>query len=370
MTIQASILLDQLVRHGVNHFVGVPCSFLGPLIDAVIDRADTRYIVASSEGDAVAIACGLWFNGITAAVLCQNSGLGNMLNPLSSVVEPFGIPVLMLVSWRGHPGVPDEPQHRTMGRITPALLDLLGIAWERLPEAGTAVEASVARALAHVGSATTPFALVVAHDSFAAALSARPAPARAPRLSRWEALRAIIDAIPADGLVVATTGMTGRELYALGDRPTHLYCVGGMGYANALAHGIALGCARDVYVLDGDGAALMHLGNLSTIGHTRPANLTHIVLDNGSHDSTGGQPTASGSCDFPALALAAGYASALSVDCGEALRCALQDRTAKLPRLLHLRIRPGSRPGTGRPDASPHEVARRLRRAVLAKDSP
>lgn len=349
----------EIIQQGARFFTGVPCSYLTPLINEVIARDETQYVLASNEGEALSLASGLWLANQTAVVLCQNSGLGNLINPLTSLSEPFAIPALLLVTWRGQPGVKDEPQHRLMGEITPGLLTLSGVRWALLPDDEAQALQAVRDANDYMRREQRPFALVMAGDQFS------PGPAFAPQAhgpSRAEALQTLLECADPQGVIIATTGKTGRELFTLSDRPEHLYCVGSMGYASALATGIALGCAqRKVYVIDGDGAALMHLGNMAGIGASQPPNLIHIVLDNGSYDSTGAQPTASASVDFVGLAEACGYTQARRCTDMANFAQALSAPIARGPQLLHVPIRSGSMAQLGRPTLSPFQVARRLR---------
>lgn len=359
--------VDQLQARGVSLFAGVPCSFLSSLIDEVIARPDVQYVAASSEGEALAIVSGGWLGGRLGAVLCQNSGLGNMVNPLTSLNAPFRIPALLLITHRGRPGEKDEPQHELMGRRTGALLDAMEIPWAELPTHAPDATLALDTAFAALADGEKPYALVIGKDSFPAGTSAPAGIALASTaypMSRADALGVFIDAVPADAPVIATTGKTGRELHTLCDRPSHLYCVGSMGYANALAHGLALAQpASRVYVLDGDGAALMHLGNLATIGATAPANLVHVVLDNGLYDSTGGQKTVSEHVDFCRAAIALGYRHAVSCRSAAEFSSALK-AVPQGPALIHVAIRPGSMNHLGRPGIAPADVARRLQASI------
>lgn len=352
--------VNALIEQGTHYFTGVPCSYLTPLINEVIARDETHYVLASNEGEALSLASGLWLANKTAVVLCQNSGLGNLINPLTSLNEPFSIPVLLLVTWRGQPGTKDEPQHRLMGEITPELLTLAGVEWAVLPDDETGALASLQHACNYIQAEQRPYALVLTGNQFCAAQSPMPEPQTAyPR--REEALETLLAHVNPDGVIIATTGKTGRELFTLSDRPEHFYCVGSMGYASAIAHGIALGCASlPVYVIDGDGAALMHLGNFAGIGASKPDNLIHIILDNGSYDSTGAQPTASPGVDFVAMAYAAGYAHAQHCNDSDSFAKALRQTDIAGPRLLHVPIGIGSMAQLGRPTLSPYNVARRL----------
>lgn len=372
--IDAADFLAQASNRGIAFWTGVPCSFLTPLMNAVISGEGTRYVGATSEGEAVAIAAGAWLAGRQSAVMCQNSGLGNTVNPLTSLNYPFRIPALLLTTWRGQPGLGDEPQHELMGRITQDLLDVMIIPHEPFPDRPEAIAPALDRALAHMGSAEQPFALVLAKGSVAkSALAEAPAPARpairpegaftggaGPR--RVEALDLIRGAMPDGTGYIATTGYCGRELYALQDAPAHFYTVGSMGGASAIGLGAALNTERQIVVLDGDGAALMKLGNMATIGAQHPANLTHVILDNGMHESTGGQRTVAPGVDFAAIAAATGYGFAARADSLEALPDLLARAMAVPgPRLVHLRVAPSRIENLPRPDIAPHVVARRFR---------
>lgn len=377
--ISADQFIEGLVSRDLDFVAGVPCSFLTPLINRVIASPRLRYVGATSEGEAVAISAGAALAGRRSAVIFQNSGLGNAVNPLSSLNTPFRIPSLIVTTWRGQPGLKDEPQHELMGRITQPLLDLLEIPHAPFPGTPDEVSERLDAAFAHMDSTGLPFALVMRDGDVAAEpVHAKAEPSRPPgtrwrserggeRPMRRDILEAFID-LEADAAVIASTGKCGRELFTLADRPRHLYQIGSMGGASALGLGVALNSRRRVVVLDGDGAALMKLGNLATIGAYRPETLIHVVLDNGVHDSTGGQPTVSPSVHFADIAIACGYAWAGSCDHLEgfvdAYRQALR---AGGPALLHVRIAPGSTPALGRPTLAPPEVAARFR-AYLAAD--
>jgi phosphonopyruvate decarboxylase len=360
--------VDEIIQQGAHFFTGVPCSYLTPLINEVIARDETQYVLASNEGEALSLASGLWLASQTAVVLCQNSGLGNLINPLTSLSEPFSIPALLLVTWRGQPSVKDEPQHTLMGKITPRLLTLSGVRWALLPDDEAQALQAVRDANEYMRREQRPFALVMTGDQFSAGPSFAQ---QAQGPSRADALRVLLECADPQGIMIATTGKTGRELFTLSDRPEHLYCVGSMGYASALAAGIALGCTqRKVYVIDGDGAALMHLGNMVGIGANQPLNLIHIVLDNGSYDSTGAQPTASASVDFVKLAEACGYAQVQRCNGIVNFAQALSAPITTGPQLLHVPIRPGSMAQLGRPTLSPFQVARRLRGLLASTAQP
>ena len=382
--IEASAFIDAASAHGLSFWSGVPCSYLTPLINRVASTAGAGldYVGAASEGEAVAIASGAWLGGRGGVVICQNSGLGNAVNPLTSLNHPFRIPLLMVVTWRGQPGIPDEPQHALMGRITQDLLTLCDVPNLPFPQSDAAILPALAAAQTRFDADSLPFALVMEQGSVADEALSEPARRLSPRglmydlrahgdrPSRIALLERMLGLLPEQAAVIATTGKSGRELFTLSDRPQHLYQVGSMGGASGMALGIAMTRPqRRVVVLDGDGAALMKLGALATIGAQRPANLLHVLLDNGVHDSTGGQSTVSASVDFAAVALACGYAAAWSVDDAagfdQAMRAALE---VEGPALVHARISPGSLKTLGRPTVPPHEVARRFRDFLADQD--
>lgn len=504
--IRAESFVRAVEKRGFELWTGVPCSYLKPFINYVIDagRAGDKtpgqepfrpvtvsgrqsssletstgrglqYIPAVNEGDAVAIATGSTLAGRLAVVMFQNSGLGNAVNPLSSLNYIFKIPVLIITSLRGEPGGPhDEPQHELMGAITTGMLEILKIRWEYFPTEEAEVEAAVDRAVRHMGETGLPFALVMRKDSVepyalksrvvergeaarkgglgvseeerpligakagsegkksafrgdleeatlagakaasegreplevgkvsaAAALAgsgsgvpheaerageavraseagrvgnlAATSQRKEPKVRREAILRVIQKSTPpgTGDLVIATTGYTGRELYALQDRPNQFYMVGSMGCASSFALGVALTRPdRRVVVVDGDGAVLMRMGALAVLGTQKPANLIHIVLDNGSYESTGNQATVSPSVDLCAVARACGYDRVVELNDPEELAQILaeRDRPGYSSALTFIRvpILSGAPEGLPRPKVTPPEVAQRFAHFVQA----
>lgn len=371
--IEADDFLAGAKRQGIDFFTGVPCSFLTPLMNAVISDPGARYVGATSEGEAVAIAAGAWLAGRETVVMFQNSGLGNAVNPLTSLNHPFRIPTLVIATWRGEPGLADEPQHALMGEITAPLLDLVGTHRVGFPTSAGEIEPALAVAVTHMRATGQPVAMIQPKGAIASRSLDEMRPEPLPRVEvgdfggaaparRMDLLAAIRDIVPQSAGIVATTGHTGRELYTLQDHPGHLYCVGSMGGASAIGLGAALNTGRQIVVLDGDGAALMKLGNMATIGAQQPDNLTHVILDNERHLSTGGQATVSPGVDFAAIASACGYRFAARA-CGlEAGLAAVREALgAPGPRLLHLKVAAEQVAGLGRPGITPAEVARRFR---------
>ncbi len=377
--ITADDFIAHATRAGFDFYTGVPCSYLTPLINGVLSDRALRYVGAASEGEAVAIAAGAWLAGRRTVVMCQNSGLGNAVNPLTSLNAPFAIPTLFITTWRGRPGEPDEPQHEVMGAITHDLIRLIGLEQADFPAATDQLGPAFDHAMERMEATSRPFAWVLRKGDVAdTGLDQPPSPARragrrddlaegGARPTRASVLQRFLERTDDQTAVVATTGKCGRELFTLADRRQHIYQVGSMGGASGMALGIALNKARKVVVLDGDGAALMKLGTLATIGAHAPANLLHVLLDNGVHDSTGGQATASATVDFAGVALACGYAYAADCDSLAGFEAALRAcADVPGPSLVHVRIAPGSMNKLGRPTVKPEAVARRFK-AFLAE---
>ncbi len=376
--IEAKSFVETAKLAGFSLYTGVPCSYVKPFINYVIDAPDLAYIGAANEGDAVAIAAGAELGGKRAIAMMQNSGLGNAVSPLTSLNAIFKIPTLLIVTLRGEPGGPkDEPQHELMGQITTKMLETMNVGWSYFPTEESDVAAAIEKAVSHMAKTDLPYAFVMKKDSVAAhKLTSKPTaheiatgPVTGPafpssvteRPSRTEALRAVQKALRPEDLVVATTGYTGRELYACDDRPNQLYMVGSMGCASTFGLGLAWARPdRRVIVLDGDGALLMRMGCLATIGYERPKNFVHVLLDNEAHDSTGTQSTVTHSVDLSACARACGYPTVERVATTDDLEKALADRTDGL-RFLHVKTKPGAPADLPRPKITPREVASRLR---------
>ena len=372
--VRAERFIEELERGGFGLIAGVPCSYLTSLINTAISSPRMRYVGAANEGDAIAVACGAEIGGVHGVTIFQNSGLGNAVNPLTSLTASFGLPVLLVSSWRGQPdGAADEPQHDMMGRITPGLFDLMDIAWEPFPDDEAELPAAVSRALSHMTTTRRPYALIVSKGTIGGgaaaprivpALGARAsleAPLATEPLEPDVALAAIQAGTGPDDVVVATTGFTGRALYALEDRPNQLYMVGSMGCASSMALGIALvRPERRVIAIDGDGAMLMRMGAAATIGHEAPANLIHVLLDNGVHDSTGAQGTVAPFMDLSAVAQACGYPRVERAATAERITAALSANFDG-PAFLHVKTLPRSDHKLPRPTIKPFEVADRLR---------
>ena len=374
--INAEAFIEAARSLGFSHYTGVPCSYLTPFINYVINDEQLTYISSANEGDAVSTAAGLTLGGKRAVAMMQNSGLGNAVNPLTSLAQTFAIPVLLIVTHRGKPGQTDEPQHELMGRITGEMFGLMDIPWEPFPTDEQDLEPALERVDRYCTQRQRPYALLMERGTVAPhplQAEAIPSWVRSRRLresltegdqrpSRNQALREIIRHTPVHGsILVGTTGYTGRELFAIDDRSNQLYMVGSMGCASSFALGVSL--ARpdlEVTVVDGDGAALMRMGNLATIGSYGQGNLAHVLLDNGVHESTGSQATVSANVSFADIAAACGYGLALDGAGLDVIKELYAVKDVDGARFAHLMITPGTRTDLPRPDTSPRDVLRRL----------
>ncbi|NLW45853.1 MAG: phosphonopyruvate decarboxylase [Firmicutes bacterium] len=364
-----------LKDNGFTFYSGVPCSFLKDLINFAINHCE--YIIANNEGDAVATCAGAYLGGKKSVFLCQNSGLSNAVSPLTSLNQIFKIPILGFVSLRGEPGLPDEPQHELMGKITTSMLDLMRIKWEFLSNDPSQALNQLKNANSLVEDGES-FFFVVKKGTFSleklltqfpnnSANRLRVEKTRSDSLpSREAALECINNAKDIDTLIFATTGKTGRELYEIEDAPNNFYMVGSMGCISPLALGLALTRNdKKVIAIDGDGSMLMRLGAITTNGYYSPSNMLHLVLDNNSYDSTGGQLTISQNVDFIGLAAAAGYSDVFYIH----NLTELQERIESWKKnrgltLLYLKIAKGSKENLGRPKIKPFEVKDRIIRFI------
>ena len=361
-------------KKGYDFYTGVPCSFLTPFINRTITSDITDYVGATSEGEAVAIASGAWLAGRKTVVMCQNSGLGNCINPLTSLNYPFRIPTLLIATWRGQPGVKDEPQHELMSQITQALLEAVRIRCLTFPRMPEEVAPILEAAEMEMKDANLPFGLIMEKGTVEdeplveQRKTFKPngefsdlSPKNINLPSRYSLLENLLGKVSNETAIIATTGKCGRELFSLADRKQHLYQVGSMGCASGMGLGVSLNTDRLVVVLDGDGAALMKMGSLATIGAYAPENLIHIILDNGVHDSTGGQATVSPSVSFAKIALSCGYREGIFCCSSEGFSEAFSRASLGIgPILIHAQIRPGSIKNLGRPSVQPQDVARRF----------
>jgi len=372
--IEASQFVGSARRLGFDFWAGVPCSFLTPFINYTIGDSELTYISSANEGDAVAAATGAALGGHRSVAMMQNSGLGNAVSPLTSLNQVFRIPVLLIITLRGEPGKPDEPQHELMGQITLELLETMRIPWNWFPDREEDVEKALQTAVSQMDSSGRPYALIMKKGMVAPYPLGQTSGFEKPTVehdstenitesqtpSRHDVLKELVACTDiSETVLIASTGFSGRELYAIDDRPNQLYMVGSMGCAASLGLGLSLVRPdKKVVVIDGDGAALMRLGNMATVGAYAGNNYYHLLLDNHVHESTGGQGTVSSTVDFPAVAAACGYQNTFQTTAGSpGIDSFLQ---AKAPAFKHIETRQGVPEGLPRPSVKPASVARRL----------
>lgn len=364
--ISPAFFIEKLRENGVDFFAGVPDSLLKNMCAYITDHFDTAHnIITANEGAAIGLAAGHYLaTGQPACVYMQNSGEGNIINPLASLTdqEVYNIPVLLLIGWRGRPGVHDEPQHVKQGKITTGLLNVMGINYEVLAKDEEKAEKQIAKAIRALQNKDA-FALVIEKDTFDD-YKLQNVEVNNLTMSREEAIQTVAAALGEKDCIVSTTGMISRELfeYRAAMNQGHerdFLTVGSMGHASQIALGVALAQPeRRVWCFDGDGAVIMHMGSMAIVANKAPKNYVHVVFNNGAHDSVGGQPTVGLKIDLPAVASAVGYKTAISVDNKEELVKQLSTLNSKLstvggPILLEVKVKKGNRKDLGRPTTTP-----------------
>lgn len=361
--IRPQYFIDTLAAYGVDFFAGVPDSLLKNVCAYISDHLDARHnIITANEGGALGLAAGYHLaTGKIGCVYMQNSGEGNIINPLASLTDKdvYNIPVLLLIGWRGRPGVHDEPQHVKQGKVTLALLDTMGIGHVVLSKDEAEAGAQIDEAVAHMRATNEVYALVVEKDTFDTYVLKNTRQNSLP-LSREEAIQMVAAALDEKDVIVSTTGMISRELFEYRTRKGEgherdFLTVGSMGHASQIALGIALEKPeRRVWCFDGDGAVIMHMGGMAIVAEKAPKNYVHVVFNNGAHDSVGGQPTVGLDINLCAIAKAVGYKATFDTDNKEDLSVIL-DKMKKLegPVLIQVRVKKGNRKDLGRPTTTP-----------------
>lgn len=360
--ITPQFFIEKLQSEGVEFYTGVPDSLLKNVCAYITDHFDERHnIIAANEGGAVALAAGYHLaTGKVGCVYMQNSGEGNAVNPLASLTDPevYHIPLLLIIGWRGRPGVHDEPQHVKQGKVTTGLLNVMGINYDVLSKEEDKAAVQIKNAMHNIRQTGNVYALVVEKDTFDSYTLQNVVRNEYP-MSREEAIKTVAASIPLDAVIVSTTGMISRELfeYRTAMKQGHerdFLTVGSMGHASMIALGIALQRPeRKVYCFDGDGASIMHMGNMAIVGSKRPDNFVHIVFNNGAHDSVGGQPTVGHDINLVEIAFAMHYENAVCVHTLDQLKNALDDMLVSGLQLIEVRVKKGNRKDLGRPTTSP-----------------
>lgn len=360
--ISPAFLIEKLRANGIDFFAGVPDSLLKHVCAYITDHLDNAHnIIAANEGAAVCLAAGHYLaTGRAGCVYMQNSGEGNAINPLASLTdkEVYDIPLLLLIGWRGKPGVHDEPQHIKQGKVTTELLDVMGIKFDMLSKEESLASNQIEHAVEALKNKEV-YALVIEKDTFED-YKLQNVEVNDLTLSREEAIQIVAAALDEKDCIVSTTGMISRELfeYRAAMNQGHerdFLTVGSMGHASQIALGIALEQPqRRIWCFDGDGAAIMHLGSLAIVASKTPKNYVHVVFNNGAHDSVGGQPTVGLSIDLPGVANAVGYPITFSVDNRTDLERVLNELNRQEgPIFLEIKVKKGNRKDLGRPTTTP-----------------
>lgn len=369
----------KLQRHHISFFCGVPDSLLKYFCYVLQKKeSECRCIVTANEGNAVALAAGHFIaSGEIPCVFMQNSGLGNAVNPLLSLADPevYSIPMLIVIGWRGRPGVGDEPQHLRQGKLTLPLIRTMKYPFAILPKEEEKVKPCLDRLLGKIRKKASPGFLLVQEKSFLP--SEPPKVESSAESSREEMLENLLVGVSPESFFISTTGKLSRELWEIRERrrQTHAHdflVVGSMGHASQIALSISLAKPRhSVVCLDGDGALLMHMGALAINGQNAPDHFLHVVFNNAMHESVGLIPTVARKIDLPAVARACGYRTAHQVRTKAELFQVLQTiSSAEGPHFVEILTNAVSRKNLGRPTESPYSNLQKLSSALQMPAPP
>jgi len=357
---------DVCIQNDLIYFTGVPDSTYESWLSYLVSHPNKfQHCIAANEGAAIAHATGYHLaSGKVGVAYMQNSGFGNTINPLTSLTDEhvFAIPMILMIGWRGEPGIRDEPQHKKIGKVMLSVLHSLGISYVIMGEENVKEQVTEAKQTAQKNS--RPFALIIRKGLFEKE-SHKTARKASSSLNKQDAILEILNHVRRNDIVVATTGKIAREVYAAREvkglsHACDFYSIGSMGHASAIALEIARQKPKTrVFIFDGDGAAIMHLGTWGTIGHYRPQNLTHIIFDNGCHESTGSQPTVSNTMDFRAIAQGCGYQKIQFCGTKSNLTNVINETKSGLSMIV-VKISGSSRDDLGRPKRAPVELKESL----------
>ncbi len=366
-----------LLENGTDFFAGVPDSLLKNFCAYVTDHAPAdKHIISANEGSATALASGYHFaTGKIPLIYMQNSGEGNMINPLLSLVDPdvYSVPLLIIIGWRGEPGVHDEPQHVKQGKVTCDLLDAMKVSYDILSTDEKNLPAQFEKAYSYIKKNSAPYAFVIKKGTFDD-YKLQNNEVVDGCMSREEAIEKVMLSAPSNAAFVSTTGMASRELFELREKHNmghekDFLTVGSMGHASQIALAISMQKKdRQIYCIDGDGASIMQMGGMATIGSRCPSNLVHIVMNNGAHDSVGGQPTVGRKIDLCAVAKACGYQNVKKASSQKELDDILVEGKNGFGSLtfIEVMVKKGARKDLGRPTTTPQQNKQSLM-AFLSK---
>lgn len=354
--------VEILIKKGINFFTGVPDSLLKDFC-AYLTETSGSHIIAANEGGAIALAAGYQIaSGNIPLVYMQNSGIGNSINPILSLADQkvYSIPMILLIGWRGEPGIKDEPQHISQGEVTLDLVKALRIQCVELSDIESVMLEQIETCVKYLKINNCPYAFIVRKNLFKP-YNAKKILQFTDFIPREEAIKTCVSILSNEDVVVSTTGMISRELYEYRDflsqgHNKDFLTVGSMGHASQIALGIALDKKKlNICCFDGDGSILMHMGSLAIIGNVKPKNFVHIIFNNGAHDSVGGQPTVCLNIDLPKIAIACGYKNAVSVISPAEFIEHYDSFKFDGPSLIEFKVKKGARSDLGRPKFSPLE---------------
>lgn len=354
---------NSLKNNDVSFFTGVPDSLLKDICAYIDDNmSKEEHLICANEGTAFATAMGHHMaTGSVPLVYMQNSGLGNVVNPLTSLAdkEVYAVPMVLMIGWRGEPGVKDEPQHVKMGKVTEGILTTMEVPTYVIGS-DSDFDSEIRKAVSEAKEFSKPVCLLIKKGTFEAYKSKNPK-IKNGELKREEAIEAVLDGLQAEDVIVSTTGKTSRELYELrlarGEQVRDFLTVGGMGHTSSIALGVALGAkSKRVICLDGDGSVLMHMGAMTNIGDQSPQNFIHIVLNNSAHDSVGGQSTVASNINLEKVFRACGYKDYFCATTTDEVQKTLSGLKSGIgPIILEIKIKTGARSDLGRPSSTPIE---------------
>lgn len=372
--IKTNELFEAFKKSNIEFFTGVPDSLLKDVCGYITDNTESsEHIIASNEGAAIALATGYHLStNKVPLVYLQNSGLGNCINPLLSLAdkEVYGIPMVLMIGWRGEPGVKDEPQHVKQGRVQNALLDVMEIPYEILEADQDNLEGLVSSLAQKSIELGAPVALVVKKGVFEPYKLLKKTETNY-EMNREGAIKEILNNLQKDDVIISTTGKSSREVFEcrVENKEGHqndFLTVGSMGHANQIALGVALNASKRVVCIDGDGAVLMHMGSLAITGKSEAKNFVHIVINNGAHDSVGGQPTVAFDIDMVSIAKACGYTQAISIAKKSEIKSTLEGlKDLSGTCFIEIKTNKGARADLGRPTKSPKENKSALMKTLM-----
>ncbi len=348
----------------IDFFTGVPDSKIKPFCNYLVNKYynTNKLTIAVNEGNAVSLAAGFYLaTNKYPCVFMQNSGIGNIVNPVTSLTDQsmFGIPIIYVIGWRGEPNKIDAPQHIKQGSITKDLLNLLGIYSIEVDKDTTSFELKENIDVFNDKLAQNKSVAILVKDKFFDHID-NPLIGSNSSLTREQVISKVLG-ISGDDIIVSTTGKTSRELFELRKQREEghfrdFLIVGSMGHASAVSLGVAINTKKRVWMIDGDGSLLMHMGAMALIGTKDESNIIHIVINNGSHESVGNYPTIANKLDLCQIAKGFGYQKCIRITKLENLDNALAEiKNSTRSVFLEIRVRPGSRSNLGRPSFSPKD---------------